>query len=1165
MDPSPIKKAQEILQGVSGQKLSRGERSEQAIALAALLVQATHEEKTDKEKKEEAELARLLNDPKGIQFLTSLTDQAFRTRCKKRTQEQILFLLKKLGIPRFISPSGQIAFWLLSKLGPHLGSYFVPLLQRQLVERMSRVLLPQDPKKMAELFTRFKKEQIHINLNHIGEAILGEEEAQRRLALYLRDLEDPRINTISVKISTIFSQINHIGFSQSLEILAQRLRLLYRAAKTAPLVNLDMEEYRDIGLTLALFQKVLSEEEFLQTRGGIVLQAYLPDSWTLQKQLTEWAMERVQKGGATIRLRLVKGANLSMERVESSIRGWVAAPFETKMETDANYKRMLEYGLEKEHAQAVRIGIASHNLFDIAYAFILRAENQLENRSCFEMLSGMAAAEQRVVKKLAGELLLYCPETSRSQFNNALAYLIRRLDENGGGENFLRHAVNLEADFDEQKERFLASVQLIDTLCYANRRTQNRFLPASPADSSKPFSNEPDTDFSLPQNRNWADALFLNWETKKHSPIPLVIGGKIIHGQEKEKCDPSRPHLTLYSYSLADEKLVDRALQCAALHQREWSEMPFMQRSALLAQVAQRMREKRSDLIGAMIADGAKTIWEADPEVSEAIDFIEYYRRVWEEELKKEDIQWQAKGAILVAPPWNFPCSIAAGGISAALTAGNCVLFKPAPEAVLVGWHLVNIFWEAGIAKEVLQFICCADEPIGSYLIRHEQLKGVILTGSTETAHTFIKLNPKLDLHAETGGKNALIVTAMSDRDLAVRAIISSAFSHSGQKCSACSLAILEKEVYRDRRFQEQLLDAAGSLKVASAWDKSAYVTPLIRPPQGPLLRALTQLEEGESWLLQPKADRDNPHLWSCGIKWGVKDRSFTHQTEFFGPLLGVMEAENVNHAIRLANATPYGLTSGLHSLDAREQALWRAKICAGNLYINRTITGAIVARQPFGGTKASSFGSGAKAGGPNYVRQFAVPALVSLPQEKGPLPKALIPLVQALHLFGLSEEEQKIWKHSAESYSHWAQIFKEPRDQFKLLGQSNFFYMVPHERVWVRAEQMTSLLPLLQIVAGALISGSFLEISTDQKFFFPILENMALFQEDEEQLIARKPTQIRLLQPASEKLRSLAAEHAIFLQEAPVLPSGRLELLHYLREVSLTIETHRYGYLANP
>lgn len=1159
-----LKQVLQLLSSVRGKSLSREERLEKTLELAAQLVSAAHHEKTAAEKKRERWMARMMNDPNGRLFMTAMTDQCFRSYRNTRTADQLHHLLNRYGIPQFLHETDRMKFLLFQLFGKSFPEFFIPQIKKQIRKELSPVLLPEDSKKRAAYFAQCQKENTTINLNHLGEAILGEGEAKRRLLIYLDDLANPSIEYVSIKISTLYSQINRIGWEKTLEVLADRLRTLYRAAqKDAKFINLDMEEYKDLDLTVALFQKVLDEPEFHSYQAGIVLQSYLPDAFAVQQKLTKWALERVAAGGAPIKIRLVKGANLAQEMVESSIKGWEQPTFNEKVEADANIKRMLEYATQKEHIKAVHIGLGSHNLFDIAYCFLLRAEQEMEEKVSFEMLEGMAEPMRRVITKLAGKMVLYCPEASEEVFHNAVAYLIRRLDENCGPDNFLRHFYEIKpenAAWKEQEKRFIESINRIDTLPSNPMRTQNRFETSSKQNSDAPFHNEPDTDFSFEENRKWADSLFSTYNQKTFPTIPLVIAGKEMEGKFAQGKDPSRPQKPLYNYVLADESHAELALQSAL--SAEWKTLPYEHRNEILRKAAYLFKQRRDALVGMMIADGGKTIEEADPEVSEAIDFIEYYRKNWERFLAFPDLNWMPKGTILVAPPWNFPCSIPSGGIAAALTAGNAVIFKPAPEAVLVGWELVNCFWDAGVPKQALQFLNCLDEPVGSYLIQHPDLNAVILTGATATARQFLKMRPNLDLHAETGGKNAMIITAMSDRDLAIRDLVHSAFGHSGQKCSACSLAILEAEVYDDPHFQRQLKEATESLIVGSAWNASAKITPLIRPPEGVLLKGLTTLEEGETWLLQPRPDPENPHLWSPGIKYGVREGTFMHQTELFGPVLGVMRAESLHEAIRLANGTPYGLTSGIHTLDEREQEMWKKSIVAGNLYINRGITGAIVRRQPFGGCKASGFGSGAKAGGPNYVAQLATPQEAALPHERAPLPSSALTLISSLNIFNLSEEQVQIWKKSAENYAYWAEILREPSDPSCVLGQDNYFYHIPLDCVYLRIKEGDSILSTLQVVAACLVCETPLVISTETPF--PKINSLTFHEETEEEFFKKIPfgAQIRILSAPSDSFLKQAVEKDAFVHSTPVLSNGRLELLHYLREVSLSKDYHRYGYL---
>lgn len=638
--------------------------------------------------------------------------------------------------------------------------------------------------------------------------------------------------------------------------------------------------------------------------------------------------------------------------------------------------------------------------------------------------------------------------------------------------------------------------------------------------------------------------------------------------------DPSHPKTALYRYSLAEWTQVDEALDHAKTYEQKWASTSPEYRCELLAKAASILREKRGELIGVMMADGGKAIMESDPEISEAIDFAEYYLRSLRTMSACHDIEWRPKGTYLVAPPWNFPVSIPTGGILGALAMGNCVIFKPAPEAVLSGWFVASALWDAGFPKEALQFINCDDEAVGSRLIKDSRIDGVILTGATATARHFLKMRPGLDLSAETGGKNGMIICALSDRDLAIKDLVQSAFGHAGQKCSAVSLAALEAEVYDDPHFKRQLKDAVESLTVGSAWDLSSKVTPLIREPTDALYRALTTLEPGEEWLVKPHQDPLNPHLWSPGVKWGVKEGSFMHQTELFGPVLAVMRAKNLEHAIQIVNGTPYGLTSGLHSLDERQHRIWKSQIEAGNLYINRTTTGAIVRRQPFGGCKSSSYGHGAKAGGPNYIAQFARPITKALPKEKAPLPVSLANLSKLIEKLPLTTEQLGVWFASTTNYAFWAHRFQQDHDPARLIGQDNLFLFRPYHGICFRIQPQDHPLDILRVCAAALVCETPMQISwtrgeTPAQITPEWRKLMSIFrfvEEKESRFLERVKMgafhRVRLLSSPNATWQYTAAESACYLDAAPVLASGRFELLHYLREVSVSYDYHRYGSL---
>lgn len=1196
-----IKKAKQIIEGVRGRPLTVEERREAAIELAALMLNEARRTQTSSEHRIQSQLDRMMEDPKGKTFTTTVTDECFRSNNSKRVANQLNFLIHKFGIPKYLSYFRQIQLITFKMFGNNFPYLFIPLAKRLLRRETSTVIIPGEKRRLAKHIEKRRKEGVRVNLNQLGEAILGENEAEKKMNLYLDDLARPEIEYISVKISSMCSQINLVAWENTLQILEDKLKKLYRAAKehtfvrpngkcVPKFVNLDMEEYRDLHLTVELFRRVLDDPEFYQHSAGIVLQSYLPDSYLIQQELTVWAMQRVANGGAPIKIRIVKGANLAMEKVEASMHRWPQAPFLTKAEVDANYKRMLIYACTPEHSQATRIGVGSHNLFDIAYVMLLRSEWNIEKNIEFEMLEGMADHMRRVVHKLSGDMLLYCPAAKEKEFANAVAYLVRRLDENTAPENFLCHAFGLmpeTSEWQEQANHFSLACHAANAVSKSPRRTQIRFqqpettplqeTATSHPQEASPFINEPDTDWSLPQNRKWVQSLISDWKRKELENVPIVIAGAEI--QPGADCgigrDPSCPGADLYHYTLADESQVDKALDSAEKAQKEWREIPIEEKSRLLAELANLLRANRGELIGAMVADAGKIVTQADIEVSEAIDFVEYYRRNMEDLSKMEDINWQARGTVVVAPPWNFPCAIPLGGIIAGLVTGNSVIFKPAAETAYVGWKIVNLCWQAGIKKDVLQFVLCKDTPVGSKLIQDPRVSSVVLTGATDTAKLMLRLRPGLHLVAETGGKNALIITSISDRDLAIKDLVQSAFGHSGQKCSACSLAICEAEVYDDPSFRKTLRDATESLNVGSAWDLATKINPLIQEPNETLYKGLTTLEEGEEWLLEPKQDLENPNLWSPGIKLGVTLDSFTQQNELFGPVLGLIKAKNLEEAVNIANSTRYGLTSGIHTLDEREQEYWIDNIEAGNCYVNRGITGAIVRRQPFGGCKESSFGPGAKAGGPNYLMQLMIPEQVSLPKEQETVSGKVNVLTSHLKKSGLPIEQLETWEASIGSYAyHWKQYFSVSHDPDLIVGQDNLLKYVPHKKVLLRINPEDNLIDIMRVIAASMTCNTSLELSAESENLQPFMsgewlklaENVSIIDETEAEFIERmqqkKETRLRFLTTPSLALQQILGELACNVVIAQPVANGRIELFHYLREVSLSIDYHRYGNL---
>ena len=1178
---------------------------EQAISVARQLQERSHDLQTPAERRQQVELDRMIQSPHDKATLTQMTDQTFRSREAQRSADQFIHILDVQGIPRFFSPLDRTLLRGFQSFGSYLPGVAMPFVKDKMQQETANVILPAEEQLLSTHLKRRRGEGVRMNVNHLGEALLGERDAQRRLEKYLAVLQRPEIEVISVKISTIYSQISALARKHTVEELSDRIELLFRAAARGEFVRhdghvvpkfvyLDMEEYRDMHLTADAFMQTLDRPGLEHVHAGIALQAYVPDSYLVEKSLLEWARGRVAAGGAPITIRLVKGANMEMERVEASIEGWPQAPYKRKIDSDANYVRMLHEALLPENRDAVRVGVASHNLFTLAYGLVAAYRADMLDRVQFEMLEGMANHQRRALFEVAQNLLLYAPAAYQDDFISAIGYLVRRLDENTGPDNFLRHAFNVtveSSEWERLEQQFRDSFGRLEVAEKEPRRTQDRreLGGATPQSPDAKFANEPNTDWALLQHSEWAESIIAEWKprhSERAGEVPLVIAGEEIwDGRDiVSTVDPSRPELVVGRFRSATSEDAERAVQSAVNDNDGWRRKSPGERTEVLYRAADLLAERRGDLLGVMMAEGGKLFTEADPEVSEAIDFCRYYARTAESYHQLPGLQAKGKGVVVVVSPWNFPLAIPCGGVTAALAAGNTVILKAASDTSYIAYEMCRCLWDAGVPKTALQLVGSSRREVSQQLVTHAAVDVVVLTGGTETAAHLLKAKPSLHLLAETGGKNATIVTAMADRDTAIKNVVYSAFGHSGQKCSATSLLILEDEVYHDKSFRDVLCDAVESLRVDSAWNLATRVGPLIRPPRGMLEKGLKELEQGETWAVMPEIGvNDNPHLVSPGVKWNVSPGSLTHCTEFFGPLLGVMCVRTLSEAIEQVNATGFGLTSGLESLDDREHEVWRAGIRAGNLYINRSTTGAIVQRQPFGGMGKSNVGPGIKAGGPNYVAQLmdfdAVDSSTTI-ETKG---KADSSMAREL-AYAFDDDGSLGLAAAIDSYEQWAdREFHQQHDEVELLGEDNFRRYLPVELVRVRVDVSDSPLELLARVAAALVAGSRVVVSSPPlSADSPIAQTVKKlddvtdewgaaieFVEEADEALAKSITEglagrVRYASPqrVPALIREAAAEALAYVADQPISTHGRVELLWYLREQSVTNRYHRYGNL---
>ena len=1132
-------------------------------------------------------LAAVLAHPTGLDFTVGFVDRVIRTEDTKAAASA----LSELGTlaPDTLAKLDLAQIQAGSKLGKLLPDVVVPAARKRMRSMVGHMVVDARDKQFGKAVARIKKDGHRLNINLLGEAVLGEEEADKHLEDTVRLLRRDDVDYVSIKVSSVASQISMWGFQETVDYVVQRLIPLYTEAAKAPagskFINLDMEEYQDLRLTIAVFKRLLSMEQMKNYEAGIVIQAYLPDALASVQELAEFANARVDAGGAGIKIRLVKGANLAMERVHAEIHDWPVVTCDSKEATDANYKLVLHWLLQPERMRGVRLGVAGHNLFDIAFAHLLGLARGVHNdggagRLEFEMLQGMAAEQAEAVSGDVGQLLLYVPAVRPGEFDVAISYLVRRLEENAASENFMSGIFDLGVDetgngsevFRREETRFRSSVQTLAGILQENghtapapKHTQDRTAEEQAElpdyDQLPPFHNEPDTHPALEANQRWAEQVVARATPQwlKSQPVPEEVGLQDI--------DP----------------LVERARSAAA----EWAARPAIDRARILYRAADILARRRGHLISLAAAEVGKSVAQSDPEVSEAIDFARYYAHHALELEKVEYANFTPDTLVLVTPPWNFPLAIPFGGTVAALAAGSAVIHKPSSPTPHCSMALLEALWEAGVPRDVLHGVYPFEGEAGKRLVSHDGVDRVILTGASETAALFRSWKPQMRINAETSGKNALIITPAADRDLAVADLVNSAFGHAGQKCSAASLGILVGSVYNSERFRRQLVDAAKSMVVDWPQNLSATVGPLTEEPSEKLQRALTTLEPGEAWLLKPEQLDDTGKLWSPGIKTGVKPGSFFHLTEVFGPVLGLMEAKDLDQAIAYQNQVDFGLTGGIHSLEVSEVEQWLEQVQVGNAYVNRGITGAIVQRQSFGGWKQSSVGLGSKAGGPNYVMLFgqwsddvdiATAAQLAPPAEGTP---AAVVLEEAESKKVIGPEEFAWLKAAAADDARWwAQEFGKPKDHTGMNVEANIFRYLP-ETVLLRVQADAEPAPVLRALLAARTAGAQVRISVDPKSQKKAKQAAKLVQklvvgiekplQESEQEFAQALAsgahdagvgiRVRVMGTLGSQVhQAVASRPEVALLDDVVTASGRVELRYWVKEQAVSMTLHRFG-----
>jgi RHH-type proline utilization regulon transcriptional repressor/proline dehydrogenase/delta 1-pyrroline-5-carboxylate dehydrogenase len=831
---------------------------------------------------------------------------------------------------------------------------------------------------------RIREQGAAFTVALLGEAVVSESEADAYAERYLQtiqELERDRENwkplgddaqrdwgaaaqvNVSVKATALYSQLHPEASEHSVAAAKERLLpILREAMRCGAFIHLDMEHRELKDLTIAIYRSVLEEPEFAgYPETGIAIQAYLRDSLDDVRELLAWSQVR----GQELTIRLIKGAYWDQEVIHARQHGWPVPVFTDKAATDANFESCAKLILE--HDAPVRLACGSHNIRSIAYVrelSLLHREKTVE----FQALYGMAEPVKNALVAAGFPVRMYVPV---GDLLPGMAYLVRRLLENTSNESFLLHSFSRG---ETAEQLLLDPAKLI-------RRQE----PAQSHDGR--FRNEPPVDWSIRANRDRFDQALRGLELPKRAPL-FLAGKEHEAAQWISSFNPSRPSDVVALAASAGIDHADQAVAAARQAFSPWRDVNVRERSDLLFRAAAIMRERRYELAALQVFEVGKVRSEADGDVCEAIDFLEFYgremlrlaepRSLGDAPGEDSRLVFEPRGVAAVIAPWNFPLAISTGMTAAALVAGNTVVYKPAEDSVGVGSALSDVLRQAGVPDGVFNFLPGEGSTVGARLVAHPDVQLIVFTGSMEVGLQIVESCGRVPegarevkkVIAEMGGKNAIIVDADADFDVAIREVIYSAFGYQGQKCSACSRLILPESIHDS--FLERLLPAIESIQLGDADDPSTYVGPVISEEARQKILRYIEIgkQEGQLALYRSRSKVES-FAAPIAVFIGIRPEHRLAQEEIFGPVLAVLKVRDYDHALEVANSTRFALTGGVFSRSPVNIQKARRQFQIGNLYINRGCTGAIVERHPFGGFKLS--GLGTKAGGTEYLKEFMV------------------------------------------------------------------------------------------------------------------------------------------------------------------------------------------------
>lgn len=830
---------------------------------------------------------------------------------------------------------------------------------------------------------------------------------------------------ISVKLSALHPRYEGVNRERVMQELVPRVAALAELARNANIgFNIDAEEAERLDLSLKVIEAVLRNPDLQGWDGfGVVVQAYAKHSLPV----LAWVRALAQQLGRKIAVRLVKGAYWDMEIKQAQVLGLPAYPvFTRKTSTDVSYLAGARFLLENRACLYPQF--ATHNAQTVAAIQEMAGES---GGFEFQRLHGMGEALHELLRQQTGHRSrIYAPV---GVHEDLLAYLVRRLLENGANSSFVNQLLDTDVPVAALVSDPVAVTESLPAIPHAHIPLPPQLFGAHRRNSQGWNINQPLMAAAIEQG-------MAAFRTGQWHASPIV-GGQALAGMTRPVLNPAVPQEQVGEVQEAGAAAVAQALATALAAFPAWRDTPVVGRAALLEAVADQYEAHAYELMALLSREAGKTRLDAVLEVREAVDFLRYYAA--EARRQFTDGKQHGLGVFVCISPWNFPLAIFTGQVAAALVAGNSVIAKPAEQTPLIAARAVGLMLAAGIPAGVLALLPGEGGSVGAALTRDPLIAGVCFTGSTATAILIDRAlaaagNVRAPLIAETGGLNAMLVDSTALPEAAVRDMVNAAFQSAGQRCSALRAVFIQTDIWD--KVLTMLEGATRELRIGNPWAPATDVGPVIdaEAQAGILAHCAAFKAKGRVLFQHPFAGQAQPADSLFVPPTAIALDSFAElDKEIFGPVLHVIpfRSEQVDEVLAAINASGYGLTLGMHSrLDDRVASVCqRARV--GNLYVNRNQIGAVVGVQPFGGEGLS--GTGPKAGGPHYLARFSQAADAGWEWPALVLPPLALPKGRAVAAFVADAvKAQAEWDQRTDRALVLAQMFAALPDSLQALAQ---------------------------------------------------------------------------------------------------------------------------------